>query len=376
MISLFGLENMWAMGNRITFARTDQAFLQDLNSKVDAYFKSEGLSKYGNSGLYLKVSALISLYVFCYASVFFVDSVCGLFLCYACMGPLTVFLALNIGHEAAHHIFCKNKKLNNILVHVFDFLGASSQIWKYKHVHSHHQHTNIHKVDLELEQPNIVRIFPQSAYRFFHRYQQFYMPFLYSIYTMIWFCSRDYKDFFALRKAMTKGKPHKEAVIFFIGKLFFLSRMIFIPAIVLPFSVWQVLGAFLICNVVASITVTFALISTHVGEHSHFPELNADGNLDHSWVRHQFMTTSDFSTDSKVVTALYGGFNHHLTHHLFPYISHVHYGKVTKIIREVSKDYNFVLHPQPTILAAMASHFRLLKRRAMEGKGQLEWMEM
>lgn len=376
VISLYGLQNIRMMKNKITFAREDQEFIKCLNLKVESYFRNSNQDKYGNSQLHVKALGLFALYVFVYMSVYFYSNLIAVYVCYAVMGPLTVFLALNIGHEAAHNIFCKSKKMNSFLVFVFDLMGASSQVWIYKHVHSHHKHTNIHKEDLELEQPSIVRIFPQSAFLFFHKYQQYYMPFLYCIYTLIWFCIRDYNDFFKLRSQMSKGKPMREMFVFFLYKFVFILRMLILPAIVLPFSWLQIGGAFLLCNIVSSITVTFALISTHVGEHSEFPEPDEEDKLNHSWVRHQFKTTSDFSTDSLLVTELYGGFNHHLTHHLFPFVSHVHYPELTRIIREVSKEYNFVTFPQPTIGAAIASHFRFLGERARQGEIQPGWMEM
>lgn len=375
-IRLFGLENIRVMENKIIFAREDQEFLSALNNRVNVYLQKSGADKYANSRVHLKAAVMFLCYLFCYFLVYRTTTVLGLYTCFALMGPLTVFLALNIGHESAHNIFCRSKTLNSFFVHIFDFMGASSQIWKYKHVHTHHNHTNIHKVDLELEQPSIVRIFPQSAFKYFHRFQQYYMPFLYSIYTLIWFCVRDFKDFIMLHKKMSKGRPKRELLFFVVSKLLFISRMIILPAMVLPFSWLQIITAFIICNVVASITVTFALISTHVGEHSHFPEPDANGLLAHSWVRHQFLTTSDFSRGSRVVTALYGGFNHHLTHHLYPYISHVHYPSISKIIQKVSDDYQIATHPQPTIVAAIASHFRFLGRRARNGEGMVEWMEM
>ena len=375
-ISLFGSENMLVMDNKIIFAKEDQEFLNSLNNRVKVYLDKTGGDKYANSQVHLKAAVMFFCYLTCYCLVYKSNSVLGLYACYALMGPLTVFLALNIGHEAAHNIFCKRKKLNKFFVHIFDLMGASSLIWKYKHVHTHHNHTNIHKVDMELEQPEIVRIFPQSTYRFFHRYQQYYMPFLYSIYTLIWFCLRDFKDFFKLRHKMSEGQPLKELLWFLGSKFFFVFRMIILPAVVLPFSWLQVLFAFLICNLVASITVTFALISTHVGEHSQFPQPDRTGRMSHSWVMHQFMTTSDFSRENKLVTALYGGFNHHLTHHLFPYISHVHYPSISKIIEKVSKDYQISIYPQPSIAAAIASHFRFLGQRARNGEGQVGWMEM
>lgn len=364
------------MHTKIQFAKKDQSFLKALNAEIETYFKTNNLDKYAPSHVHLKALCFFIVYFACSVLIYFASNVVQLYMYYLLMGPLTVFLALNIGHEAAHNIFSKHKKLNSILVYIFDFLGASGQIWKYKHVHSHHLHTNIHNNDLELQQPKVVRIFPKSKFLFIHKYQHYYMPILYSIYTLVWFFFRDYSDFFKYRNQMSNGKPRQEAAFFVLSKCLFLLRMIVLPALLLDFSLIQILGAFILLNVVASVTVTFALISTHVGEHSEFPIPDKDGKLPHSWVEHQFLTTCDFSTNNNLVTFLYDGFNHHLTHHLFPFISHAHYPKITILIKELSQKYQIANHPQPSIFAAIKSHFKLLKRRAKEGKKTLEWMEM
>jgi len=373
---LYGLQNILIMKTKIQFANKDKLILTELNQHVDNYLRSNNLSKYATSGIHLKALIFFLLYLFCSIYIYFTSNITQLFLCYICMGPLTVFLALNIGHEAAHNIFSKNKKLNKLLVFVFDFLGASGRIWKYKHVHSHHLHTNIHQLDLELQQPKLVRIFPRSKFLSIHRYQHLYMPFLYSIYTLVWFFFRDYSDFLKYKNHMSDGKPIKEACTFLLGKILFLLRMIVLPSILLDFGWGTIICAFLLLNIIASITVTFALISTHVGEHSEFPVPDSNGKLEHSWLEHQFLTTCDFSTDNKLITFFYGGFNHHLTHHLFPFVSHAHYPEITKIIKRISSKYEIANHPQPTIYAAIKSHLKLLKRRAKEGKKTLAWMEM
>ena len=364
------------MENKIRFLKADEQFLKELNLQVNNYFKMNDLNKRGNTQVHIKAGVLLFIYLLLSTSIYFAESIVELYTYYFLLGPTTVFVALNIGHEAAHNILTKNKKVNKLLVYVFDLLGANGKIWKHKHVHSHHQHTNIHEVDLELKQPVIVRIFPQSVLKFFHRYQHLYMPIIYSNYTLLWFCFRDFKDFLELRNRMSKGKPAWEAFQFFFGKFIFISRLIILPILILPFDWHVIIGGFVLTNVVSSITVTFALISTHVGEHSEFPEPDDNGNLPHSWIRHQFLTTSDFATENRIVTSLYGGFNHHLTHHLYPYISHVHYPALTKMIEDLSKKYGFTAHKQKTIFKAMRSHFRLLWIRGREGKPHLEWMEM
>lgn len=364
------------MTAKIKFTNTDQQFQTSLNANVEAYFESAGEDKYGNYALYAKAGLMLLLYSACSIYIFLAPNLLELYLCYGLMGLLSVFLALNIGHEAAHNIFCKNKMINKVLVHIFDFLGASGEIWKYKHVYSHHPHTNLFQIDLELKQPEIVRIFPQSAYRWIHRYQHLYMPFLYSIYTLIWFCYRDYKDYFELRNRISQKKLKALTRSLVIGKFLFFLRIIILPVLLTKFSFLQIIGAFVFCNVLGSITVTFALISTHVGEHSEFPEPDTEGHIQHSWIQHQFLTTSDFSTESWWVTWLYGGFNHHLTHHLYPYVSHVHYPQLTRIIKNTCDRHHMKYHSQPTIISAMKSHFKLLRKRGRAGETQLAWMEM
>lgn len=360
----------------IQFTKDDKKLLQILNEEVDQYMLASSSNKYANSYVLLKGAALMSIYACLSLMIFFSESLLQLYSCYILLGPLTVFIALNIAHEAAHNILFKNKVLNQIMVLVFDILGANSQIWKYKHVDSHHMHTNLYEIDLELKQPNIVRIFPYSLKKSIHRYQHIYMPILYCFYTIIWFLWRDFKDYFLLRKKLAPGREWKSIIQLILGKSIFVLRLIILPILVLPFAWQHVLLAFIICNIVSSITVTFALVSTHVGEHSEFPQVQKNGQVSHSWIKHQFLTTTDFATNSQIVTALYGGFNHHLTHHIFPFISHAHYPAITKIILRVKKEFNIQDHSQVSIFAAIRSHLRLLKMRALEGKEPLEWMEM
>ena len=118
-----------------------------------------------------------------------------------------------------------------------------------------------------------------------------------------------------------------------------------------------------------------ALISAHIGEHSVYPEPNEHGEMPTSWVRHQMITTSDFATESKLLTHLFGGFNHHVVHHLFPNICHIHYPKLTEILKATCKEFGMPYNSTPTLLDAMFSHLKFLKIRSVEGK-KVPYIEM
>lgn len=46
------------------------------------------------------------------------------------MGISLVLIYLNLIHEAAHNNIFKSKRLNSIVLQIFDFVGANSYIWK------------------------------------------------------------------------------------------------------------------------------------------------------------------------------------------------------------------------------------------------------
>lgn len=363
------------MENRIIYKKEDVSFQKQLNQKVQFYFEKNNISPFGNKFLYFKAAIFGLSYLAISIALLYCESLTQLYICYALLGPLTIFTALNIGHEAAHGIFSKNKKVNQFFTYTFDLLGANGQVWKYKHVDSHHPLTNIHQVDHELEAPPLLRVFPQDRIRKMHKYQHLYMPFVYSLYTLVWFCYRDYKDFFNPRIQNGIKFKTKDRIRFFVGKFFFFSRMIGLPFLLLPFTLPQIILGFLLFNICASIIATFALISTHMGEHNAFPTPDDRGRMPSSWIRHQIMTTSNFSTENKFITALYGGFNHHLTHHLFPRISHIHYPMITKVIKEHSEKFKIDLIPEMSLGRSMYSHFSLLRQRGAQGLS-LEHMEL
>ena len=348
----------------------DQQFLNALRQRVNLYFKANALKKTGTTFSYIKAALLLTAYVLAAIAVFYSSAAWQLYLCYALMGNLTIFVALNIAHDAAHSTFSSRRWMNDLLLYALDALGANGYIWKLKHVHSHHPHVNIPDMDGDIKQSNLVRIFPNARFLKFHRFQYLYMPVLYAFYTLIWLCIRDFKDFFS---GTISGKPdhqhpRMEYVKLFLGKALFFSRMLLLPYWLLPFSFGQILLGFLFFHVVASYTTMLVLISAHIGEHSVYPAPDADGQLPHSWIRHQLITTTDFATGSWLATQLFGGFNHHVVHHIFPNICHVHYPQITKILIQTCHDFGMPYQSTPTFASAALSHLRFLKLRSQQNR--------
>ncbi|AHW62115.1 fatty acid desaturase [Draconibacterium orientale] len=56
-----------------------------------------------------------------------------------------------------------------------------------------------------------------------------------------------------------------------------------------------------------------------------------------------------------------GGLNYPVEHHLFPYISHVYYKDISKIVQAKAKEYNLPYHVNKSFAQAVWQHIKMLK---------------
>ncbi|MCJ8209488.1 fatty acid desaturase [Mucilaginibacter sp. RS28] len=307
----------------------------------------------------------IALYFLFYSCILvYGNSLPLLLLFYVLTGITMILVFLNAFHDAAHGAIFPRRSQNEALTWVLELFGSNSYIWKKRHLVLHHPYPNMQHWDIDVKQSDIVRIFPQSKWYHFHRYQHYYMWFLYFLYTLNWLLVRDFKDFFGVKDNYLKRIvkiPKIEYVKLFTAKILNLVIMLGIPMLVLQQPWYHVLAAFLLMHFMASAFGVTALLSTHADEHAEFPEPPADGQIDMTWAMYQIRETKDFSTESRIANVLFGGFNHHVAHHLFPTVAHTYYPSITPIIRKYAEKYNLEYRSYP-LHEAIYSHFMLLKK--------------
>ena len=348
---------------RITFPPESDNFYAELRKEVSRHFKESGGTHFGNRNMYFKVAFMFLVYFGLYSSMLITTATFHtLLVWYALIGVWGVFLGLNVGHDAAHFALFKSRRWNRIFLHVFDLLGTNSFNWKNRHVGAHHLFPNIMDYDSDIQQSDVVKIFPKDKHRSIHKVQWMYMPVVYMIYIFRWVMYRDFKDIFSQKIGGfdNSNYPAKEIAKMALFKLGYFGYIVVLPKLILGFSWAQVFGAFVLLTVFASLTITMVLLSTHVGEHANFPEPDADGVMPHSWSHHHMLTAGDFATDSMFVTHLFGGFNHHVIHHLFQHICHIHYPELTRILIRVASAHGVQYRSERHMLSAMHSHFKLL----------------
>jgi linoleoyl-CoA desaturase len=307
---------------------------------------------------------LFAYFILYFCILFFGNSLVLLFLFFILLGWSTIVLFINAFHDAAHGAVFKNKRYNQLFMNVLELFGSNSYIWSKRHLLLHHPYPNVQNWDTDIKQSDIVRIFPDSPYLNMHKYQHVYMWFIYPFYTLNWLFIRDFKDFFGTKDNYVKRIltiPRREYVKLFAAKLINIFYLVIIPILVLNHPWYIIFIAWLTMHISASVLGVIALISTHVDEEAVFPMPPEDGKMNVTWALHQMTVTKDFSADSRLANFLFGGFTHHVAHHLFPGVAHTYYPKITPIIRRYAEEYNLPYTCYP-VYQAIKSHYYLLKK--------------
>jgi linoleoyl-CoA desaturase len=286
---------------------------------------------------------------------------------YALMGIMLPLTVLNIVHDALHHSLFKNARLNHFAVYFLDLMGGNSYVWGKRHVHFHHGYTNIPGWDVDLEKKKIFRLSPTDKLRPGHRFQHFYMPFVYLLFTFHWVVFRDFKDYFQ-KSSMFRDEqkfPEIEYAKLIFFKIFYYGYIIVVPLMYLHVPWHHFLYAFLLLHAFASMITLMIILPTHWDEHAEFRLPNKKGQMKENWALHQLITTNDYATKQPVINFILGGLNHHIAHHLFPSVNHNYLPAITKEVVRITKEQSLP-YKCFSFGGALSSHFRLLRNNGFD----------
>jgi linoleoyl-CoA desaturase len=76
---------------------------------------------------------------------------------------------------------------------------------------------------------------------------------------------------------------------------------------------------------------------------------------------HEVETTVDFCPRNPVLTWMLGGLNFQIEHHLFPRVQHTHYARIAEIVQANAEKHGVRYSVQPSLAAALRSHYRHLR---------------
>jgi linoleoyl-CoA desaturase len=352
----------------VKFATSRSAgFAAELKDRVERYFAERGLSDKANGTMIARTVTALGLAFGCYALILSGRfSPAGMLVLSVLMGIGVAGIGFGVSHDALHGAYSHNPRVNRLIGFSFDLLGANSYMWKITHNVIHHTYTNIHGIDEDLEVSPLIRLSPRSPWRPVHRLQTWLAFVLYSFSTLFWFWVKDYKYFLQRDLGPYKNKTHpaSEVVILIVTKAAYAGWTIVLPLLVLDVTWWQFLIGYLAMHLTAGLILGVVFQLAHVVEGPEHPVPDAAGQMDDAWWVHQMETTSNFATGNRLLTWYVGGLNYQVEHHLFPRVCSVHYPAIRPLVQETAKKHGVPYLEQPTLWAAIRSHYLTLKRHA------------
>jgi linoleoyl-CoA desaturase len=345
--------------------RHHSTFFSTLRSRVDLYFTHHNISRHANAAMITKTVFFLFSFIALYTVIILqILPLFGQLILAILLGMTMAFIGFNICHDAIHGSYSSNKKVNNALSFIFNIIGANIYVWNISHNIVHHTYTNIagHDEDIEVA-PGLIRISKEDKKFKIQRFQQFYAFLLYSLASLSWFFRKDYVKFFQKKIGSHQAKhPSIEYFNLFFYKIIYYINFIVIPLIVLDIPWWQVLVGYLIMNLAMGLVLGLVFQLAHVVEETSFPLPADSGNIEEAWALHQMKTTANFSRKSALATFLCGGLNFQVEHHLFPKICHIHYKKLSDIVKSTAEEFEVPYIENKTFFSALKSHYFLLKK--------------
>jgi linoleoyl-CoA desaturase len=271
-------------------------------------------------------------------------------------------IGFNVMHDANHGAYSANGRVNKLMSFSAELLGISGFRWRTKHNVWHHTYTNIAGFDDDVETYGTLRLSPQTPWKPLHRLQAWYFPLIYAFIALD-FIMRDFMMAFVGKSDANHVYPKMNAsdkLVFWLGKAFFITIMFVLPLLVFPW--WQVLIGFFIVMMTAGVVLGIVFQLAHILEIADFPAPQGNPqHIENEWAVHQVQTTANFAPRNWLLNFYVGGLNFQVEHHLLPHICHIHYARLSPIVRQTCEEFGIPYHSYRTWRAAFVSHWRELR---------------
>lgn len=342
-------------------------FFKELRKRVNKYFKENNISRYANLNMKLKTVFMLALYFtpFIMLLTGVISSPWLALLMWALMGFGMSGLGLSVMHDANHGSYSKNQTVNKMLGGVIIFIGGYSPNWKMQHNVLHHSFTNIDGYDEDLES-GLIRLSPHQKRLGIHKFQAFYAPLFYGLMTVYWSIAKDFDQIIRYKKKNLlagQGLTFKKGLTqVILNKIVYFGVMLVLPLLLIDLPWWHVLIGYFVMHYICGLVLAFIFQLAHVIEETDFYDADKDSSVENNWAIHQMKTTANFANNNRILSWLIGGLNFQVEHHLFPNICHVHYKKISEIVKETAAEFKVPYNQHKTFFKALKSHFVLINQ--------------
>ena len=352
----------------VRFGRDTTGFAKTLRQRVDAHFKENGIHKKATTGMKLKTVVLLSAY-FAPLALITLGATGGgwaFWVAEVLMGLGLAGIGMAVMHDGNHGAYSENKTINKIVGGVLELVGGNSEMWQIQHNVLHHTFTNIDGLDEDIDPGPLLRFSPLKPLKPWHRYQHYYAWFFYGLMTLLWVTVKDFiaikkYEKFGLLKRMGKSKQQLMIKIV-LAKVIYYPIVVGLPLMFSGLGAGQIIAGWLLMHFVGGLTLGIVFQPAHVMEDHDYKPAEKGSVMEDDPMSHQLKTTCNFGTKSRLLNWYSGGLTHQIEHHLSPHICHVHYPKISKIVRETAEEFGLPYRADTSFWGALKLHTAQLKQ--------------
>ena len=271
-------------------------------------------------------------------------------------GVIIIMLGFCVMHDASHYaLFAKNAKCNELLCNIVNSIYLwNSDLWLFHHSISHHAYTGDPNKDPDLlfTQP-IVRksryiskqkylkisnkLLPYITYFYLFIFPGFYLGSA-IVYWFIW----------KKRGYLWKMSKPNSTTNSFIENL--ISGSLSLLVIASHFYRFNIIVSLLFI-IGANITYGCCILPDHDTFETSINHISKNKD----WGEIQVRNSGNFENGRfyDLFCFLFGGINYQIEHHLFPSICHVHYPKISKIVKKTCQEFDIPYVSHPTLYSAL-----------------------
>ena len=343
-------------------------FIRELRLRVHEYFKRNSISTHANRDMYIKTGFMLLLYFvpFLGITLFTSTSVIWNLLMWVIMGFGMAGIGLSVMHDANHGTYSSNPIINKIFGSTMFLLGGNPVNWRIQHNVLHHSFTNIDGLDEDISPVGLLRFSPHKPLKKMHKFQYLYAWPLYTLMTIMWVVSKDFKQVMRYQKSglldtqqVSKGVMWTTVIL---SKVFYYAIFLGLPIFFtsIPFG-YHILG-FVLMHLIGGFILTIIFQPAHVMPEMEYPLPDDQGSMENHFAIHELMTTTNFAPKNKILTWYAGGLNFQIEHHLFPNICHVHYPAIAPIVQQTCKEFNLPYYSVESFRTALGQHAGMLRK--------------
>jgi hypothetical protein len=424
------LQTVGSKGEANSCYSWDSPFYSTLKKRVAERLGQLGKPRRGGFEIWVKAACLVSLFWALLGVMCLVGDLRSAFCAAFFLGAVSSFIGTCVQHDGNHGAFSRWSALNKAAGWTLDMIGASAFTWEMQHMLGHHPYTNLLDIDEERRKneggdgiaekeasvcgaaannqesdPDVfssfpfLRMHPYHQRKWFHKYQHFYSPVLFSTMTLAKVYQQDFEMLFAKRlyhiNAACRYDDWRNVARFWTMKVLSTFYMIVLPCYFR--GVVNGFLLFLVAHLVCGELLALMFIVNHVIEGVAFAkrEVNVVGGvvkanpstpggstllMDSSkgermgegkkttqnvpandWAAVQCQTSVNWSSGSWFWNHFSGGLAHQIEHHLFPAICHTNYVHIQAVVEKTCQEFGVPYSSEPSLFTAIVKMMRHLK---------------